>query len=241
MGALAQHRLRAEAGGMKKRHNKIDGQFIARRIEMLRSPAFRVLSLTARRILDRIEIEHARHGGKDNGKLPVTFANLKTFGIPNTDDIGRGIREVCALGFVELTRPGHGGNGEFRTPNLFRLTYLPASGKRPTDEWQDVRTIEEAKKIVRKFRRPHTDSYPRPHTDSYPKTAHEILPETPQSPHTDSYLLSRKDLSIYAPREGDTRDHRHQGERHARPARRRARMHFNRTNHKGGPHHGKDE
>jgi hypothetical protein len=37
---------------MKKQHNKIGSQFIARRIEMLRSPAFRVLSLTGRRILD---------------------------------------------------------------------------------------------------------------------------------------------------------------------------------------------
>jgi hypothetical protein len=223
---------------VKKQHSnpsyKIDGQFVARRIEMLRSPAFRVLSLSGRRILDRIEIEHASHGGKDNGELPVTFANLKRFGIPNTHDIGHGIRELCVLGFVELTRPGRGGNGEFRTPNLFRLTYLPANGKRPTDEWQNIRTIEDAKQIVRKIRTPGTDSYPKPGTDSYPKTGHVFLPETPDSPGTDSYPLSRKDLAIYSPKGGIAQDHRHQREQRRARRRAHARAAFlNRTNAKG--------
>jgi hypothetical protein len=37
-------------------------------IEMLKS----VLSLSARRVLDRIEIEHADHSGNDNGRLRAT-------------------------------------------------------------------------------------------------------------------------------------------------------------------------
>jgi hypothetical protein len=56
-----------------KRRNSIDGQFAAHTIEMIKSPAWSVLSLSARRVLDRIEIEHADHGGYDNGKLPVTY------------------------------------------------------------------------------------------------------------------------------------------------------------------------
>jgi hypothetical protein len=55
------------------RRNKIGKQFAPRTIEMLESPAHRVLSLSARRVIDRIEIELAHHGGMDNGKLPVTF------------------------------------------------------------------------------------------------------------------------------------------------------------------------
>ena len=105
----------------------------------------------ARRILDRIEIELASHGGKDNGKLPVTYQNLKDFGICNRTDIARGKRELCALGFVECTR-GHAGNGEFRRPTLFRLTYLPAYGKGPTHEWRQIETVEEAEKIAKKVR-----------------------------------------------------------------------------------------
>jgi hypothetical protein len=36
------------------RRTKIQGQFAARTIDMLESPAFRVLSLSARRVLDRL-------------------------------------------------------------------------------------------------------------------------------------------------------------------------------------------
>jgi hypothetical protein len=219
-----------------KKPHKIGSQFIARRIEMLRSPAFRVLNLTGRRILDRIEIEHASHGGKDNGRLPVTFRNLIEFGIPNRDNIARGIREIGALGFAELTRHGRAGNGEFRTPNLFRLTYLPANGKRTTDEWQQIRTIEDAKEIVRKI----TENVTGPVTENVTVTGHVLRTYTPGSPVTKNVPLSRKNLAIYPPREGDTRDHRHRRERHARRTRARASF-VDRTNTKGGHHHGKDE
>ena len=46
----------------------IPGQFAPRLIEMLESPAYCVLSLSARRVLDRLEIELGHHGGKDNGR-----------------------------------------------------------------------------------------------------------------------------------------------------------------------------
>src|SRR3974390_246144 len=119
-------------------------QFVPHRIEMLRSPAFFVLSLTGRRILDRLEIEWADHGGRDNGKLPLTFADLKKFGMANPNHNARGFRELCALGFIEKTRTGRAGVGEHRTPNLFRITYLSADGKAPTDEWRRIATNEEA-------------------------------------------------------------------------------------------------
>ena len=64
---------------------------------MLRSPAMRALSLSGRRILDRIEIELASHGGRDNGKLAGDVRNFEEFGIGNRNAIARGIREVCAL------------------------------------------------------------------------------------------------------------------------------------------------
>ena len=103
----------------------ISGQFIPLTIEMLRSPAIRVLSLTAHRILFRLEIELADHGGRDNGDLPVTFTDFEQFGVGDRHMIGPAIREIIALGFVELTKPGRSGNGAHRMPNRFRLTYLP--------------------------------------------------------------------------------------------------------------------
>ena len=64
MGSQPHDRLGAEARRMSKRRT-INGQFTMRPIEMLRAPVMRVLSLTGRRILDRIEIEHAtRRKGK---------------------------------------------------------------------------------------------------------------------------------------------------------------------------------
>jgi hypothetical protein len=169
----------------KRSHHKIGGQFAPRLSEMLRSPAFRVLSLTGHRILARIEIELANHGGRDNGKLPVTYRNLKDFGICNRTDIARGKRELCALGFIECTR-GHAGNGEFRRPTLFRLTYLPAYGKSPTHEWRQIETPEEAESIAKKVRRRTNEKNKTPVTKNvtrssrktrrYPVTFSETMP-----------------------------------------------------------------
>ncbi len=128
-----------------RRRNKIDGQFAWRLIEMLESPAFRVLSLSARRVLDRTEVELARHSGNDNGRLPVTFDDFHKYGI-HRHAIAPAIREAESLGFVEITERGRAGNAEFRAPNKFRLTYRPTDHA-PTDEWRRIRTIEEAEDI----------------------------------------------------------------------------------------------
>jgi hypothetical protein len=51
-----------QAAGISKM--SIGGVFSWRLIEMQESPAYRVLSLSARKIMDRLEIELRRHGGK---------------------------------------------------------------------------------------------------------------------------------------------------------------------------------
>lgn len=120
----------------RQRRTTIAGQWIAHRIDMLRSPAWRALSLSARRILDRLEIEHASHGGAENGRLPCTYADFHRYGL-HRHAIGPAIREAVALGFLEITQPGRAGNAEFRSPNYFRLTYVSTSVA-PTDEWQKI-------------------------------------------------------------------------------------------------------
>jgi hypothetical protein len=134
------------------RRNRILGQFAARTIEMLESPAYRVLSLSARRVIDRIEIELAHHGGMDNGKLPVTFEQFQDYGI-DRHAIAPAIRESVALGFVEVPEPGRAGNREFRRPNQFRLTYKPVGRAAPTDEWKRFGTIEDAERFARAARK----------------------------------------------------------------------------------------
>lgn len=142
--------------GRRSRPETIGGQFAPRLIEMLESPAFRVLSHSAHRVLARVEIELAHHGGKDNGKLPVTYDDFQYYGI-DRHSVAPAIRESVALGFLEITEAGRAGNAEFRAPNIFRLTYRGSKREPPTHEWRRVETIEHAKRLqraARKFRNP---------------------------------------------------------------------------------------
>jgi hypothetical protein len=137
-----------ETGRRKERKNTgIGGQFSPRLVEMQRSPAYRVLSLSAHRVMDRIEIEFGDHGGCDNGKLPVTFQDFEEYGV-HRHGIGPAIRELEYLGFIEITQRGRSGNGEYRKPNLFRLTYRAAQPAAPTNEWRKIETIEQANEIA---------------------------------------------------------------------------------------------
>jgi hypothetical protein len=116
---------------------------------MLRSPAYCVLSLSARRVLDRLEIELADHGGADNGRLPVTYDDFQRYGL-HRQAIYPAIRETVALGFAEITEEGVAGGAEFRKPNLFRLTYRHAKGGigDGTHEWMKIETDDEARRIA---------------------------------------------------------------------------------------------
>jgi hypothetical protein len=136
-----------------RRITRIAGQFAAREIEMLESPAFRVLSLSAHRVLARIEIELAHHGGNDNGALPVTFEDFMSYGI-DRHAIAPAERELDALGIAKIEVHGSAGNADFRAPNLFRLTYKHTSHALPTNEWRRIQTIEEAVTIQKAARAP---------------------------------------------------------------------------------------
>ena len=107
-----------------------------------------MLSRAARLVLDRIEIEHAHHGGNDNGRLPVTFDHFVEFGV-HRHSIGPALRELCALGYIEVTEHGQAGNGEWRRPNRFRLTYRPVGNAKPTDEWRRIKTEQDAELTAR--------------------------------------------------------------------------------------------
>jgi hypothetical protein len=133
-----------------RRFNKIGGQFSWRLIEMMEAPTFRVLSLSAHCVLDRIEIEQAHHGGKDNGSLPVTYSNFVDYGI-DRHAIAPALRELKALGFIRI-KYGRGGNSEFREANKFTLTYRPTEMAPPTNDWKKIHTLEQAREIARMAR-----------------------------------------------------------------------------------------
>jgi hypothetical protein len=144
----------------KSKKGAAAGPFVMHTREMSLSPAWRVLSLSARRLLDRIEIEMMSHGGpRSNGRLPVTHDNFIKYGV-RRNSIAPALREVVALGFVEITEQGRGGNAAYRKASKFRLTYHPFKEDpdggvlyEPTNEWRRFKTIEEAETIAAKAKR----------------------------------------------------------------------------------------
>jgi hypothetical protein len=129
---------------MRKR--KIGGQYVPHLRELIEAPAWRALSRPARLALDRIEIEHMRHGGQDNGKLAVTFDDFEDHGI-HRHIVASAIRECIALGLLVITRRGCAGNAEFRAPNLFLLPYLEADTS--AQKWREITTLEEAEAVAK--------------------------------------------------------------------------------------------
>jgi hypothetical protein len=140
--------------GRTVRRNKIAGQWTWWTIDFLESPANRVMSLSARRVVDRIRIELAHHGGKNNGKLPVTFRDFHKYGI-HWNSIAPAVREAEALGVIRITQYGVASNAEFRIPNMFALTHLPTNDDqtKATEDWRRIKTIEEAEAIAEAARK----------------------------------------------------------------------------------------
>jgi len=105
-------------------------------------------------VISRVEIELGHHGGNDNDNLPVTKGDFVQYGIYH-HSIAPAVREAEALGFLRVKR-GRGGNAEHRTPSKFGLTYAyHRSAKRspPTDEWRQIKTVEEAEAIAKAARK----------------------------------------------------------------------------------------
>ncbi len=119
---------------------------------MLESAGYRVLSLSAHRVLARLEIELGHHGGNGNGFLACTFEHFVAYGI-DRHAVAPALRELEALGFIEVTERGCAGNREFRTPSRYRITFLPTEYEGATHEWKRIRSVEQAERIAAAARR----------------------------------------------------------------------------------------
>jgi len=122
---------------------------------MLESFAYRALSLSARKVLDRLEIEFAHHGGENggqNGKLIATYDDFEAYGM-DRHAIGPAINEVIALGFVEIKEQGCAGNERYRRPNKFRLTYRHSAKDHPTHDWRRVTSKKQAQELAAEARK----------------------------------------------------------------------------------------
>ena len=146
-----------QGGGRSKAYMK--EAVSLRAVAMQESPAYRVLSLSAHRVLDRLEIEFAKHAFKpeENGQLPCTYEDFVEYGI-NRHAIAPAIRELGALGIARVTRRGSAGNEAHRRPTLFLLTSRAAgTDKKTEDGWKRIKTIDEAEAIAKAAREGKAD------------------------------------------------------------------------------------
>jgi hypothetical protein len=185
-----------QKGGASKARFPDHEPHIRLRFCMMESPAWKALSLSARRVLDRIEIEFGRRKGNPeaNGDLIVTYDDFVAYGITRRL-VRPALNEVIALGFVRVTRMGAAGNADDRMATMYLITYQHAgSAQYVEDNWKRIKTDEEAEAIAKAARKrkgnvrarelgrrravarwaknanPVTQSVPSPVTQSVPKS-----------------------------------------------------------------------
>lgn len=99
---------------------------------LLCSPSWRARSVNTVRLLDFLMIEHMNHAGTMNGSLMATHEQLRSFGL-SANAIRPAIEEAEFLGLLRFTRGGRWAGSN--QPSVFRLTFLPAENRAPTNEW----------------------------------------------------------------------------------------------------------
>lgn len=104
------------------RRRLLVGAWVPHSLEMLRSPARRHLPDKARRVLDRLEVEHMEHGGFENGALVCTYSDFAASGI-RRHKIAQAVSQCVELGFLKVT-VGRRAIAQHRTPSRYRLTYV---------------------------------------------------------------------------------------------------------------------
>jgi hypothetical protein len=60
--------------------NRPQSQFIWFERELIESPAWAAMTLPARHVVERVAIEHMKHGGTQNGALIVTYDDFEVTG-----------------------------------------------------------------------------------------------------------------------------------------------------------------
>src|SRR5687768_13221199 len=92
-------------------------------VRLVLSPAWQHRPRPLCRVLERLEVEHMRHGGKENGQLCVSFDQLVEYGVSRrvirpAIDAGVQLGLLVVRQSDELVR-------NVRAPNQYRLTYVP--------------------------------------------------------------------------------------------------------------------
>jgi hypothetical protein len=95
-------------------------------------------------------LEHLKHGGVDNGRLPVTYSDFGKEGV-RRNSVYEALLVAIHLGWIERTGIGSvPWQGDIREPSHYRLTWLPNhDGAPPTNRWARIKTVDDAKAAVK--------------------------------------------------------------------------------------------
>jgi hypothetical protein len=127
----------------RKKAQSLGRSWIAHTRAMRESIAWRMLPDNARRILDRLELEHMHQGGAANGRLKCTYTDFQHAGIRRAS-IPLALRQCVALGFLVITEKGRRSISDLRWPSTYRLTYVIGRGSDdiPTNNWERITSEE---------------------------------------------------------------------------------------------------
>jgi hypothetical protein len=106
-------------------------------LSLLGGVVLNALTITARRVLDRLIAEHLTHRGKENGRLSVSYLQLAKWTRANDGNIAPALAELVDLGLLVIDHGERVAGSRKVEPNAYRLTFFPDhEGAAPTDEWR---------------------------------------------------------------------------------------------------------
>ena len=105
--------------------------------DVLESPAWRLMGINARRLLDFLTIEHLNHGGCENGRLIATYDQLVEFGLTRSC-IKRAIVQLQFLGLIRHQQGGRWNKQNY--VSIFTITfYRDFQGRAATNDWKRIK------------------------------------------------------------------------------------------------------
>jgi DNA-binding IclR family transcriptional regulator len=101
------------------------------------------LSVSLRRILDRLIAQHLTHYMKANGQLMVSYEELAAHAGADKSDVSSALAELVDVGLTDI-KHGQWSTSTKRLPNRYRLTFFPVDEAAPTHEWKRFEPSEGA-------------------------------------------------------------------------------------------------
>jgi hypothetical protein len=127
---------RRHSGQRVSRH-ECEQPFAQLPLSLLGGVVLNALSIMARRVLDRLIAEHLKHGGRDNGRLHVSYRQLAQWTRANDGNIPPALAELVDLGLLVITHGERVAGSSKVAPNVYRLTFFPDhEDAASTDEWR---------------------------------------------------------------------------------------------------------